>query len=151
MIKPLVLRTYEALLYIKRDLVCHFIYLPKGNIWPNTLNHKFRQCVHISLDVLKTSKGWNVSSYMNLTILIAMILQKLSCCYYITGLTLTLLDSFWNYTPHQFPIYSQDSRYKLKQSGKQFGSWSAGFWEASWSGSTLFSKQDIPMFSMLKG
>ena len=30
-----------------------------------------------------------------------------------------------------------------KQSWKQCGSWSAGFWEASWSWSSLLSKQDI--------
>ena len=29
-------------------------------------------------------------------------------------------------------------------------SWSAGFWKASWSGSTLFSKWDIFMFSVVR-
>ena len=47
----------------------------------------------------------------------------------------------------------QESGYRLalyKQIGKQCGSKSAGFWEASRSGSTLFSKQDIFIFSMVR-
>ena len=42
-------------------------------------------------------------------------------------------------------ISSQLLAYIFEKSGKQGWSWSAGFWEASWSESTLFSKQDIKL------
>ena len=55
--------------------------------------------------------------------------------------------------PNFYPINLQEFQLEAciyKKGEKQCGSWSAGFWEASWSGSATFSKHDIFRFNMVK-
>ena len=59
--------------------------------------------------------------------------------------TLTMLDMYYTspqYLSNQFEGFQKLAGF-YKQRRIQCGSWSAGFLEASWSGSALFSKQEI--------